>query len=49
MKQNRIQVVLPDGMVEKFSNEAKKQKRSKSNLARKYIVDGLQKDEEEKK
>jgi len=45
MKQNRIQVILPDGIVEKFDKEAKNQKRSKSNLARKYIVEGLTKDD----
>lgn len=44
MKQNRIQVILPDGVVDKFHKEAKKQKRSSSNLARKYIVEGLSKD-----
>lgn len=49
MKQNRIQVILPDGIVEKFDTQAKKQRRSKSNLARKYIVDGLIKDEDVKK
>lgn len=47
MKKNRIQVILPDAMVDKFDNEAKKQKRSKSNLARKYIVEGLTKDEKQ--
>lgn len=45
MKQNRIQVILPDGIVEKFDKEAKKQQRGHSNLARKYIVEGLLKDE----
>lgn len=44
MKQNRVQVILPDAIVEKFEKEAKKQRRSKSNLARLYIVEGLTKD-----
>lgn len=42
---NRIQVILPDAMLEKFNKEAKRQSRSISNLARKYIVEGLTKDE----
>lgn len=46
MKDNRIQVILPDALVEKFAKEAKKQNRSHSNLARIYIVDGLSRDEE---
>lgn len=46
MKENRLQVVLPDALVEKFDREAKKQGRSRSNLIRKYIVDGLLKDEQ---
>lgn len=44
MEKNRLQVVLPDDLVEKFDREAKKQGRSRSNLIRKYIVDGLTKD-----
>ena len=44
MKRNRIQVILPDALVEKFEKEAKNQNRTHSNLARLYIVDGLQKD-----
>lgn len=46
MKDNRIQVVLPDALIEKFEKEAKKQHRTYSNLARLYIVDGLLKDEQ---
>lgn len=49
MKDNRIQVILPDELVEKFTKEAKKQNRSHSNLARIYIVDGLKRDEKEAK
>lgn len=45
MKDNRLQVILPDALVEKFVKEAEKQKRSHSNLARLYIVDGLLKDQ----
>lgn len=47
MKQNRVQVILPDAIVDKFEKEAKKQGRSKSNLARIYIVDGLAKSYQE--
>lgn len=46
MKRNRVQVILPDFAVVKFEEQAKKQKRSESNLARKYILEGLNKDEE---
>lgn len=41
MKKNRIQVILPDAMVDKFEKEAEKQNRSKSNLARLLIIDGM--------
>lgn len=41
---NRIQVILPDAMIDEFNKQAKEQSRSISNLARKYIVDGLTKD-----
>lgn len=46
MKRKRLQVVLPNGIADKFDNEVKKQGRTASNLARKYIVDGLSKDEQ---
>lgn len=49
MKQNRIQVILPDGVMEKFVKQAKKHNRPKSNLARLYILQGLAKDEDIKK
>lgn len=48
MKKNKIQVILPDALIEKFDKQAKKQSRSYSNLARLYIVDGLLKDEGKK-
>lgn len=48
MKSKRIQVILPEAAVDKFENQAKKQARSESNLARKYIIAGLTKDEEKK-
>lgn len=41
MKKNRIQVILPDAIVDKFEKEAIKQSRSKSNLAGRFIIDGL--------
>lgn len=41
MKKSRIQVILPDAIVETFEKEAKKQNRSKSNLAGRFIIDGL--------
>lgn len=47
MKDNRIQVILPDALVEKFTKEAKKQGRSHSNLARIFIVEGLVKLEQQ--
>lgn len=49
MKKSRIQVILPDVIVESFDKEAKKQGRSKSNLARKYIIEGLAKSNQESK
>jgi len=49
MKGNKIQVTLPDASVEKFDAQAKKQGRSYSNLAKKYIIQGLIKDEEKEK
>lgn len=45
MKKNKIQVILPDALIDKFDAQAKKQSRSFSNLARLYIVEGLLKDE----
>lgn len=44
MKDNRIQVILPDALIDKFVKEAEKQKRTISNLGRKYVVEGLLKD-----
>lgn len=46
MKKNKIQAVLPDAAIEKFEKQAKKQKRSESNLAMKYIMEGLARDTE---
>lgn len=43
MKKNRIQVILPDAIVDKFEKEAVKQNRSKSNLAGRLIIEGLSK------
>jgi hypothetical protein len=43
MKKNRIQVILPDAIVDKFEKEAIKQNRSKSNLAGRLIIEGLSK------
>lgn len=37
----RITIVVPDGTRKKLNDEAKAQGRSKSNLARKYVLDGL--------
>jgi hypothetical protein len=37
----RISIVVPDGTIEKLNAEAKRQDRSQSNLARKFILDGL--------
>lgn len=37
----RITIVVPDGTRRKLTDEAKAQGRSKSNLARKYVLDGL--------
>jgi len=47
MKKNRIQIVLPEAAVEKFEKQAKKQGRSESNLGRKYLMEGLSKDEQQ--
>lgn len=49
MKVNKIQVVLDDGTLIEFKKQAKKQSRSESNLARKYIVEGLNRDKQDKK
>lgn len=49
MKKSRIQVILPDAIVEKFEEEAKKQNRSKSNLAGRFIIEGLAKVYQENK
>lgn len=49
MKQNKIQVILDDSTLEKFEKEAKKQKRPKSNLIRKYVIEGLSRDEDKSK
>lgn len=49
MKKNRIQVVLPDTALEKFQKQMEKQGRTESNLGRKYIIEGLNKDEEKEK
>lgn len=46
MKGNKIQVVLPDVLIEKFVKAAQKQNRSHSNLARLCIVDWLQREEQ---
>lgn len=46
MKSKRVQVILPEVAVERFEKQAKKQGRSDSNLARKYIIEGLSKDED---
>jgi len=46
MKKNKIQAILPDALIDKFDAEAKKQGRSHSNLARLYIVRGLQEDDD---
>lgn len=45
-KKNKIQVTLPDEYVEKFDAQVKAQGRNESNLARKYIIEGLKRDEE---
>lgn len=49
MKKNRIQVILPDTAMEKFQKQMVKHGRSSSNLGRKYIIEGLNKDEEKEK
>lgn len=46
MRGNKIQVVLPDFLIEKFIKAAKKHQRSHSNLARLAIVDWLQREEQ---
>lgn len=37
----RLHIVVPDGTIEKLDTKAEKMGRSRSNLARKIIVDGL--------
>lgn len=37
----RISIVVPDGTREKLKQQAKEQKRTQSNLSRKFILDGL--------
>lgn len=37
----RITIVVPDGTILKLNEEASRQDRSQSNLARKFILDGL--------
>lgn len=44
----RIHIVLPDGVKDKLIKEAKKQNRSKSNLAMSFVIQGLNKCEEKK-
>lgn len=45
---DRIHIVLPDGVKDKLVKEAKKQGRSKSNLAMNFVIQGLNKCEEKK-
>jgi hypothetical protein len=49
MKSKRVQIILPEAAVEKFEKQAKKQGRSESNLGRKYLMEGLAKDDEKDK
>jgi len=42
----KIQVILTDAELELFKNQAKRQGRSESNLGRKYLMEGLSKDEQ---
>jgi hypothetical protein len=44
-KNVKEQIVMSEDESQKFAKEAKKQDRSKSNLGRLYILDGLRKDE----
>ena len=37
----RISVVVPDGTIERLKNAATEERRSQSNLTRKFILDGL--------
>lgn len=46
MKRNKIQVILPDALIEKFVKAAQKQGRSNSNFARLCIVDWLQREDQ---
>lgn len=49
MKNNKLQFILDYTTLDKFEKEAIKQNRSKSNLIRKYVMEGLIKDEEKAK
>lgn len=44
MSRNKIQALVPKEIFEKFGALAKKQGRSKSNLAKKYITEGIAND-----
>ena len=46
MAKTRVQAVLPESIIDKFVKLAKKQGRSESNLVKKYIIEGLARDEE---
>ena len=48
-KNVKEQIVLSEDEAKRLYTEAKKQDRSKSNLGRRYILEGLKKDEEVKK
>lgn len=48
-KNIKEQIVLSEDESKKLSIEAKKQERSKSNLGRRYILQGLKRDEVVKK
>ena len=49
MIKNKLQVILPDEAIPRFTKQTKKQNRSESNLARIYILEGLTRDEEREK
>jgi len=48
MKSNKVQITLTSDLMDKFEKEAIKQKRSKSNLAKKYIAEGMLNEVKEK-
>lgn len=46
MESKRVQGILDDETLDRFKRQAKKQGRSESNLVRKYVKEGILRDEQ---